>query len=283
MGRNVGEGQIQPTRDDHLGRIAIFSRAHEAGVVDRPPHNLIRTGPAADDSDVVLDRGLSQGEVLSDQDPNADAADVEPIQEVVRGLHLVELHHRGTVGVDQVGRLGAGGTLDGAALDGGPQLERPPRHLDQNAGVALVDALQHPGEGLLLLLVLDLLVDRHQLQERRQVQVAHGLDGGHVHHQRDAVEIDDAMGQADGQLVAEEAGDLDEDLLRGGVLPVLPADVVLVRLVQELSPSGLHQGFEVGRRLRLMGVLPNKPGNLLGHDVVVPFVVEGREWPNRYY
>ena len=195
----------------------------------------------------------------------------------MRGLHLVELHHRGAVGVDQVGRLGAGGTLDGAALDGGPQLERPPRHLHQNAGVALVDALQQPGEGLLLLLVLDLLVDRHQLQERRQVQVAHGLDGGHVHHQRDAVEIDDAMGQADGQLVTEEAGDLNQNLLSGGVLV---ADVVLVRLVQELSPAGLHQRFEVCRGLRLLGVLPNKPGDLLGHDVVVPFVVEGREGPN---
>ena len=266
---NVGEGQVQPTRDDHLGGIAVFSRAHETGIVNRPPNDLIRTGPAADDADVVLHRWLSQRQVLSNQYPNANPADVETVQKFVRALHLVEFHHRRAIGIHQVGRLGTGRTVDRAALDGGPELEGPPRHLHQNAGVTFVDPLEEAGEGLLLLFVLDLLVDRYELQERREVQIPHGLDAGHVPHQRHAVQVDNPMGQPDGQFVTEEAGHLDQNLLGGGVLPILAGDVVLVGLVKEFPPTGLHECFEVGRRLGLMGVLPNELGYLLGHNVVV--------------
>lgn len=73
------------------------------------------------------------------------------------------------------------------------------------------------------------------------------------------------MGQPDGQFMTEESGNLDQNLFGGGVLPVLPGEVVLVRLVEELPPAGLHECFEVGRRLGLMGVLPNELGYLLGH------------------
>lgn len=37
---NVGKGEIKPSRNDDLGGIAILARAHKAGVVDCPAHNL---------------------------------------------------------------------------------------------------------------------------------------------------------------------------------------------------------------------------------------------------
>lgn len=274
---------IQPPRDDNLRSIPILPRTHKRRIVNRPLDNLIGTRPTANDPHVTLHGRLPQTQILPDQDPNPDPRNIKPIQKGVRALHEFELHgippglqfpllHR-----RQLGPLALAAVVvsreERPLPDRRAEFEGPPRHLDQDAAVSLVDVLQDPGEVPFFIEGGDDLGGGGEdFEEGGGVEVLDLLDGGHLGEEGDAGEVLDAVGEADGEFVAEEAGHLEEDegrgfrgvvvgVVAGGVVGVVGAAFVAVagqdpvgHFVQEFAAAGLHERLEGGRRLGLHGV-----------------------------
>mmetsp|Transcript_10447 Transcript_10447/g.22510 ORF Transcript_10447/g.22510 Transcript_10447/m.22510 type:complete len:474 (+) Transcript_10447:281-1702(+) len=288
VGWYVGEGHIQPPRDDNFRSIPILPRTHKRRIVNGPLDNLIRTRPTANDPHVTLHGRLPQTQILPDQDPNPNPRNIKPIQKGVRALHEFELHgippglqfplfHR-----RQLGPLALAAVVISREERPLPnrraEFEGPPRHLDQDAPVSLVDVLQDPGEVPFFVEGGDDLGGGGEdFEEGGGVEVLDLLDGGHLGEEGDAGEVLDAVGEADGEFVAEEAGYLEED--EGGGFRGVVVGVVVVAVggvavgavgvvaflvvagqdpvghfVQEFAAAGLHERLEGGRRLGLYGV-----------------------------
>mmetsp|Transcript_19410 Transcript_19410/g.36229 ORF Transcript_19410/g.36229 Transcript_19410/m.36229 type:complete len:275 (-) Transcript_19410:471-1295(-) len=184
MGRNVREGQIQPTTHDNFRGVTVFPCTHKGRVVNGSFDNFVRRRDAANDTDVMIDGWLSQGQVLSNQDSNADTAQIKSIQKVVRFFHF---------GKDVLGVH----TVFGNMIS---KFKRSPCHLYQNSRVAFVNPFDQSGKfgfafgGTYFLFVFD------QFQKGLNVQLFDFLDGLHILHERDLFQILNPMCQSDGQF-----------------------------------------------------------------------------------
>mmetsp|Transcript_10222 Transcript_10222/g.14269 ORF Transcript_10222/g.14269 Transcript_10222/m.14269 type:complete len:236 (-) Transcript_10222:144-851(-) len=230
---HVGKGQVQAARYYNLRRVAVLAIAHEGGIIDGPLDNFVGRCFLTYDADVVLDRLLSEREVLSDEYADANARDVEAIEEGVRLFHFFE-------GVAHIFFLPRRRS----------QFVRPPCHLHENAGVSVVYILHNGSKARLLAGRADVARHRYELLEAGGVEVLDRHDGLHVLEQRHLLQVQDAVRQPDGQLVPKKAGHLHQHSLRGHLVVFLPRSVA-VRFVQELAAPCSHQSLQRRRRLRL--------------------------------
>mmetsp|Transcript_28273 Transcript_28273/g.65637 ORF Transcript_28273/g.65637 Transcript_28273/m.65637 type:complete len:219 (-) Transcript_28273:466-1122(-) len=120
VGGHVLEVEVEAAvqRDDR--RVAVLSRAHELGVLDRRFGHLRGRRELAHQADVPLLLLLPQRQVLPDQHTDADSRHVKAVEEAVDGVGLDEAH-AAHVGAQLVGRTG---------------------HGEQHGAVARVDPLQ---------------------------------------------------------------------------------------------------------------------------------------------
>ena len=81
--------------------------------------------------------------------------------------------------------------------------------MNQDAAMSFVNVFENLSEFLFLFGGGDDLVHGDDVDEGGGVEVFDLLDGGHVLEEGDACEVLDAVGEADGEFVAEEAGDLE--------------------------------------------------------------------------
>mmetsp|Transcript_5457 Transcript_5457/g.14778 ORF Transcript_5457/g.14778 Transcript_5457/m.14778 type:complete len:403 (-) Transcript_5457:204-1412(-) len=240
MSGNVGERQIQPPADDDVRRIAVLAIAHVGGIVDGPLDNFVRGRDVADEADVILQRRLPQRQVLTDQHTDANTAQVEAIEEGVRFLHVRKevILSRRSVRLRHVVA----------------EFMRATRHLHEDLGMTLVNALHQLRKGLLLLDGFDLRVEFHELQQRLRVELLDQFDRLHLPHQRHAFQIMDAMRQPNGELPSQKAGNLHQHELRCGMF-MRDGRIRGRFVINLLASSRLHQDLETDGGLRLMRML----------------------------
>lgn len=128
MGGYVGKGLFEFARDEDIGCVAVFAGTHESGVVNGALDNFIGAGLAADNAHVILHGWLAQGQVLSNEDSDTDAAEIEPIEKGVGGIQIVKPDRPAGVELS-VGK-------------GVPEFVGTPGHLDQNLGMTLVNGFE---------------------------------------------------------------------------------------------------------------------------------------------
>mmetsp|Transcript_9439 Transcript_9439/g.31973 ORF Transcript_9439/g.31973 Transcript_9439/m.31973 type:complete len:382 (-) Transcript_9439:288-1433(-) len=169
VGRDVAEGEVGAPFDLHLRRVPVLPGTHVARVLDGVSRNLKGGGVRVDEAHVVGLLWLPQLQVLANQDADADAADVEGVQELV---HLGELPD-----LDRAGAPGRAAPV--TLLERELELVHATRHPEQRRRVAVVDAAQDSLEGGLQLRGARRRV-REELVEGLHVPVAHRAHGRHV-------------------------------------------------------------------------------------------------------
>ena len=83
---NIGECQIKATSNDDFRRIAVFSGAHKSSIINGALYHFVGTRLGANNTNIIGDGWMSQGQVLSDQHTDANTTKIESVQELMRIL-----------------------------------------------------------------------------------------------------------------------------------------------------------------------------------------------------